>query len=107
MSEDLAAYQRTLNRQLLDYAQNVKKLTPEHLRPVTEETDPVRACDVAASFIPLTTAERLDFLRASNPVRRYEILIGVLDRELESVRLKNASRCVSRARWRRTSASTT
>lgn len=84
VSEDLAAYQRTLNRQLLDYAQNVKKLTPEHLRPVTEETDPVRACDVAASFIPLTTAERLDFLRASNPVRRYEILIGVLDRELES-----------------------
>lgn len=45
VSEDLAAYQRTLNRQLLDYAQNVKKLTPEHLRPVTEETDPVRACD--------------------------------------------------------------
>ena len=44
----------------------------------------MRACDVAASFIPLTTAERLDFLRASNPVRRYEILIGVLDRELES-----------------------
>ena len=75
---------RTLMRELQDYAKNAKKVTAEHLRPVGEEKDPVRACDMAAAFIPLTTAERLEFLRAPNPVKRFEILIGVLDRELES-----------------------
>ncbi len=82
--EDLSAYQRTLVKSLQDYASSVKKVTPEHLKPVIEEKDPVRACDIAASFIPLTTQERLDFLKSVNPVARYEILIGVLDRTLES-----------------------
>ena len=49
-----------------------------------EEKDPIRVCDIAASFIPLTTPERLEYLRAASPVARFELLIGVLDRELES-----------------------
>lgn len=82
--EDLPAYRRTLERELNAYTTTVKKFSADHMRPVLEEKDPVRACDVAASFIPLSTAERLEFLRAANPVRRFEILIGALQRELES-----------------------
>ena len=83
-SDDLAAYSRTLLKSLQEYATNVKKFSPDHLKAVLEEKDPVRACDIAASFIPLSTPERLEYLRAASPVARFELLIGVLDRELES-----------------------
>jgi len=83
-SDDLAAYSRTLLKSLQEYASNVKKFSPDHLKAVLEEKDPIRACDIAASFIPLTTPERLEYLRAASPVARFELLIGVLDRELES-----------------------
>lgn len=83
-SDDLAAYSRTLLKSLQEYATNVKKFSPDHLKAVLEEKDPVRACDIAASFIPLSPPERLEYLRAASPVARFELLIGVLDRELES-----------------------
>ncbi|WP_302431270.1 endopeptidase La [uncultured Sutterella sp.] len=83
-SDDLAAYSRTLLKSLQEYASNVKKFSPDHLKAVLEEKDPIRACDIAASFIPLTPPERLEYLRAASPVARFELLIGVLDRELES-----------------------
>ena len=83
-SDDLAAYSRTLLKSLQEYATNVKKFSSDHLKAVLEEKDPVRACDIAASFIPLSTPERLEYLRAASPVARFELLIGVLDRELES-----------------------
>ena len=83
-SDDLAAYSRTLLKSLQEYATNVKKFSPDHLKAVLEEKDPVRACDIAASFIPLSTPERLEYLWAASPVARFELLIGVLDRELES-----------------------
>ena len=81
---DLDAFRRTLVKQLEDYAANVKKVSAEQIKPVLDETDPVRACDVAAAFIPLSTPERLEFLRERNVVARFELLIGVLNRELES-----------------------
>ena len=81
---DLPAYRRTLTKLLQDYASTVKKLSSEHLKPVTEEADDIRACDVAASFVPLNTAERINFLRAADISDRYDLLIGVLNRELES-----------------------
>lgn len=83
-SDDLPAYSRTLLKSLQEYASNVKKFSPDHLKAVLEEKDPIRVCDIAASFIPLTTPERLEYLRAASPVARFELLIGVLDRELES-----------------------
>lgn len=81
---DLSAFRSTLMKQLEDYAAAAKKFSAEQLKPVLSEEDPVRACDAAAGFVPLTTAERIEFLRQQNVISRFELLMGVLNRELET-----------------------
>ena len=81
---DLEAYRRTLMRTLEDYAQNVKKMSIEHLKPIRAERDPVKACDIAASVVPLTTEDRIRFVGSTKPSERFEILIETLERELQS-----------------------
>ena len=81
---DLEAYRRTLMRTLEDYAQNVKKMSLEHLKPIRAERDAVKACDIAASVVPLSTEERIRFVGSTKPNERFEILIEALERELQS-----------------------
>lgn len=81
---DLQAYSRTLIKSLEDYAQNVKKMSLDHLKPVKAEPDPVKACDIAASIVPLSTEARVKFVGSSKPSERFEILIEALQRELQS-----------------------
>lgn len=82
--QEAQGYKRTLLKVMQEYFTNVRKAPAEHLRAVEEETDFVRAVDLAASYIPLSVKDRMDQLREPHPVVRAEMLIAVMQREIEN-----------------------
>lgn len=86
-AEDLESARAVFMSALEDYVINVKKLTPDHLKAVANEPDILRAIDIAATIVPLTTEERVKFIRSNSASERFQILLDSLSSEMQNSQL--------------------
>lgn len=85
--EDLEAARSIFMSALEEYVTTVKKLTPDHLKAVTNEPDILRSLDIAATIVPLTTEQRVQFVRSESPSERFQILLDSIAAEMQNSQL--------------------
>lgn len=81
---EIRAMRRTLSSMLTDYLENGRKIPSEHVQAFNDEEDPVVACDIVASVLPLSTEQRIEYLEITNPITRYGFLFEAIKAELEN-----------------------
>lgn len=86
-AEDLEAARAIFMSALEEYVTTVKKLTPDHLKAVTNEPDILRSLDIAATIVPLTTEQRVQFVRSEDASERFQILLDALAGEMHNSQL--------------------
>ena len=89
---EVLAYMREIRGSFEEYIKTNKKIPKEVLKSLSTITDPARFADVSISHLPLQTKEKQDILEVFSVLKRLEITLDFIQREIEIAKLEEKIR---------------
>ncbi len=77
---ELVPFRVSLVSGVRHFLSDERKVPPEVFEAIEKESDPVLCCDLAAAVLPLSTEERIAFIREIDPFKRFDMLLELMQR---------------------------
>lgn len=81
---ELAPFRVSLVSGVRHFLSGDRKVSAEVFEAIEKESDPVLCCDLAAAVLPLSTEERIAFIREIDPFKRFDMLLELMQRLQQS-----------------------
>ncbi len=91
-AEEMEALRRSLLTQFESYVKLHKNVPPEALAGVSGLTDSGRLADTVAAHMQLALEKKQAVLETGDPVKRIECLVGLMDSEIDMLRIERKIR---------------
>ena len=85
---ELAPFRVSLVSGVRHFLSGDRKVPAEVFEAIEKESDPVLCCDLAAAVLPLSTEERIAFIREIDPFKRFDMLLELMQRHAAILRPK-------------------
>ncbi len=83
-ADELSTYHQNLMKLLEEYAKTERKFPEDIVNQIRTASDLVLACDLAFAAIQTKAEEAIQFLELESPAERYELVLGILTRLLQT-----------------------